>query len=561
MPRLYINYMKKLLFAILVIAAATSVAVGAADRSNKTGVARGLTVFNALVKELQTNYVDTIDSEKLITTAIDAMLYQIDPYTEYYPEEDREELTSISSGQYGGIGAYLQYRNGITIVSEPIYDAPAMRAGVRHGDVILEVDGEDVSKFSEPDQVSKRLRGQPGTEVRVKVRRPFVSDSILEFNILRKTISVDPMPYYGIDSAGAGYIRLTTFNDKSAERVRDAVVELKRDPRLKGIILDLRGNGGGLLESAVQIVGLFVPKGTEVVRTRGFEDKHLKIYKTTKKPVDLDLPLVVMTDGNTASSSEIVAGSLQDLDRAVIVGSRSFGKGLVQVPRPLPYDGLLKVTVARYYIPSGRLIQAIDYSHRNPDGSPARIPDSLTKVWKTAHGREVRDGGGITPDVAVSDTTMNRLIYNVIADNWAFDFANRFRARNPQIADADTWCVTDSIFEEFKASIDPDKFKYDRACETGLDYLRKAAISEGYMNDSVAAQLDVLAGLLRHDLNHDLDLNRKKLIPIIDEEISQRYYSDSDRVKRSLRYDIEADTARAVLLDRDRYNSILRPKK
>lgn len=550
--------MKKLLLAIAVIIAAASIGVGAAtDRSNKTRVARDLSVFNALVKELQLNYVDTINSEKLVRTAIDAMLYQIDPYTEYYPVEDREELTSISSGQYGGIGAYIQHRNGTTIVSEPVYGAPAMNAGVRHGDVILEVDGEDVTTFKEPGEVSKRLRGQPGTTVKVKVRRPYVTDSILTFDILRKTIDVDPMPYFGIDSTGVGYIRLTTFNEKSAERVRRAVTEMKRDPRLKGIVLDLRGNGGGLLESAVQIVGMFVPKGTEVVRTRGFEDKHLKIYKTTKAPIDTEMPLVVLTDGNTASASEITAGALQDLDRAVVVGSRSYGKGLVQVARPLPYDGMLKVTVARYYIPSGRLIQAIDYSHRNPDGSPARIPDSLTKVWKTAHGREVRDGGGITPDVAVSDTSMNRLIYNVLADNWAFDFANRYRARHDDIPA--TWAVDDSVFGEFKAFIDPARFKYDRVCETGLDYLRKAAESEGYMNDSVAAQLDVLATLLRHDLGHDLDFNRPQLEAIIDEEISQRYFSDSIRVQRALRYDLEADTARAVILDRARYDKILKP--
>ena len=550
--------MKKLLLAIAVIIAAASIGVGAAtDRSNKTRVARDLSVFNALVKELQLNYVDTINSEKLVRTAIDAMLYQIDPYTEYYPVEDREELTSISSGQYGGIGAYIQHRNGTTIVSEPVYGAPAMNAGVRHGDVILEVDGEDVTTFKEPGEVSKRLRGQPGTTVKVKVRRPYVTDSILTFDILRKTIDVDPMPYFGIDSTGVGYIRLTTFNEKSAERVRRAVTEMKRDPRLKGIVLDLRGNGGGLLESAVQIVGMFVPKGTEVVRTRGFEDKHLKIYKTTKAPIDTEMPLVVLTDGNTASASEITAGALQDLDRAVVVGSRSYGKGLVQVARPLPYDGMLKVTVARYYIPSGRLIQAIDYSHRNPDGSPARIPDSLTKVWETAHGREVRDGGGITPDVAVSDTSMNRLIYNVLADNWAFDFANRYRARHDDIPA--TWAVDDSVFGEFKAFIDPARFKYDRVCETGLDYLRKAAESEGYMNDSVAAQLDVLATLLRHDLGHDLDFNRPQLEAIIDEEISQRYFSDSIRVRRALRYDLEADTARAVILDRARYDKILKP--
>lgn len=554
--------MKKLLFVIVALGLLAGIAVEAqSSRSDKTRVARDLAIFNAVVKELQMNYVDTIDSEKLVKTAIDAMLREIDPYTEYYPLENREELTSISSGQYGGIGAYIQHRNGRTIISEPVYGAPAATAGVRYGDIILEIDGEDVTGITETDQVSRKLRGQPGTSVRVKVQRPYVQDSILEFDIMRKQISMNPMPYSGIDSTGIGYIRLTTFNEQSANLVKDALLDMKKNPALRGLILDLRGNGGGLLESAVQIVGLFVPKGTEVVRTRGFGDKHLKIYKTTRQPVDLNLPLVVMTDGNTASSSEITAGALQDLDRAVVVGDRSYGKGLVQVPRPLPYDGLMKVTVARYYIPSGRLIQAIDYSHRNPDGSPARIPDSLTRVWKTANGREVRDGGGITPDVAATDSSMNRLIYNVLADQWAFDFANRYRARHDGIADADTWQPDDSLFNEFKAFIDPARFKYDRMCESGIDFLRQAARTEGYQSDSVTALIDSLASMLRHDLNHDLDFNRPALIEILDSEISQRYYDDGDVVKRSLKYDLEVDTARAVLLDKERYNKILRPAK
>ena len=372
---------------------------------------------------------------------------------------------------------------------------------------------------------------------------------------------MNPMPYYGVDSAGVGYIRLTTFNEKSAELVKDALIDMKRNPDLRGVVLDLRGNGGGILEGAVQIVGLFVPKGTEVVRHSGFEGKNLKIYKTAHQPVDTEIPLVVMVDGGTASSSEITAGALQDLDRAVVVGSRSFGKGLVQTSRPLPYDGLLKVTMAHYYIPSGRLIQAIDYSRRNPDGSPMHIPDSLTKVWKTKHGRDVRDGGGITPDVAVSDTSINRLIYNVVADNWAFDYANRFRARNESLPAASEWIMPDSVFTAFKAFIDPTRFKYDKACEQGIDYLRKAAEAEGYMNDSVKAQIELLAGMLKHDLDHDLDFNKANLVRILDTEISERYYDEGDRVMRALRYDMELDTARAVVLDRDRYNALLRPSK
>lgn len=552
--------MRKLFFAIIILTLGAA-AVAKTSRSNKSSVARNITIFNAVLKELQTNYVDTIDADALVQTAIDAMLNRIDPYTEYYPYENREDLTAISTGQYGGIGAYIQRRPAGTIVSEPVYGSPAQQAGIRHGDVIIEVDGVDVTRFKESDKVSRLLRGQAGTDVKVKVRRPYVEDSILTFDITRRTINMNPLPYYGVDSAGVGYIRLTTFNEKSAELVKDALVDMKRNPDLRGVVLDLRGNGGGILEGAVQIVGLFVPKGTEVVRHSGFEGKNLKIYKTAHQPVDTEIPLVVMVDGGTASSSEITAGALQDLDRAVVVGSRSFGKGLVQTSRPLPYDGLLKVTMAHYYIPSGRLIQAIDYSRRNPDGSPMHIPDSLTKVWKTKHGRDVRDGGGITPDVAVSDTSINRLIYNVVADNWAFDYANRFRARNESLPAASEWIMPDSVFTAFKAFIDPTRFKYDKACEQGIDYLRKAAEAEGYMNDSVKAQIELLAGMLKHDLDHDLDFNKANLVRILDTEISERYYDEGDRVMRALRYDMELDTARAVVLDRDRYNALLRPSK
>lgn len=551
--------MKKIFIIIALFALAASIISGRDSRSDKSQAARDITIFNAVLKELQTNYVDTIDTKKLVRNAIDYMLSQIDPYTEYYPQEDSEDLTAISSGKYAGIGAYIQRNGESVMISDPIYGAPARLAGLRHGDVILSIDGVDVSNIRDTEKVSKMLRGQPGTNVNVSVRRPYVADSLVTVDIMRKIIEVEPLPYYGIDSTGIGYIRLNTFNDRSAGEVRDALVSMKSTGKLKGLILDLRDNGGGVLEGAVQIAGLFVPKGTEIVRTSGFDNKNLKIYKTTKSPVDTRIPLVVMVNGNTASASEIVAGSLQDLDRAVVVGERSFGKGLVQGSRPLPYDGLMKITVARYYIPSGRLIQAIDYSHRNPDGSPARIPDSLTNVWHTKAGRPVRDGGGITPDVHAADTSINRLLYNVIADNWAFNFANLYRAENDVIADADTWVVDDSIFESFKAFIDPEKFKYDRMSETGVEFLRSAATAEGYMNDSVAAIIDQLAGLMRHDLGRDLDFNRAQLERILDDEIGRRYYSDGDLVKRSIRRDLEVDTARAVLLDRPRYDSLLRP--
>jgi carboxyl-terminal processing protease len=358
-----------------------------------------------------------------------------------------------------------------------------------------------------------------------------------------------------------GYIDLTTFNENSAREVKAAISDMQHKVALKGLIIDLRDNGGGLLESAVQIASNFVSKGTEIVRMRGRDGANEKIYKTTSSPIAADLPLAILINDGTASSSEILSGSMQDLDRAVIIGERSYGKGLVQNTRPLPNNGMLKITVARYYIPSGRLIQAIDYSHRNPDGSVARIPDSLTKVFHTKLGREVRDGGGITPDVEMTDSASNRLLYNIASDLWAYDFATKYAARTPQIPDADTFEVTDSIFSEFKASLDPDKFKYDKLCESGLDYLRDAAKLEGYMTDSVAAQFDILAGMLKHNLDHDLEFNRDEIIKMLDYEITDRYYSESDMVKRSVRKDEKVEAARALLLDAARYHAILKPKK
>ncbi len=328
---------------------------------------------------------------------------------------------------------------------------------------------------------------------------------------------------------------------------------------MKSIVLDLRGNRGGLLEAAVKIVGLFVPKNTEVLRTRGKGLLNEKVYKTTSAPIDTQIPLAVFIDGGSASSSEITAGALQDLDRAVIIGNRSFGKGLVQSTRPLPYDGVLKVTIAKYYIPSGRLIQAIDYSHRNPDGSVARIPDSLTNVFKTVHGREVRDGGGITPDIDIDYGEANRLTYNIVSDHWAFDYATRYAAMNPEIAPAEEWQITDSIFDDFKQYIDPEKFNYDKVCEQMLASLKKAAEIEGYMNDSTSKEFSVLEGLLKHDLSYDLDNNRKDIEEILASEIIRRYYYQKGQVIEALKRDPTLDSAVVVLNDKVRYKDLLSP--
>ncbi len=554
--------MKKLtsitLAAALAIVSAFATADGA-TRSNKTEVSNNLDIFNAIVKELQTFYVDSIDAKKSVTTAIDAMLSELDPYTEYIPQEDQEAFRSISTGQYGGIGSAIMERNGRTYISEPTEGAPADVAGLKPGDMILLIDGDSVASLGS-SKISDRLKGQPGTKLKVTVKRPYAgADSIIDIDLTRATIDIPSVPYYGVVHDDLGYIMLSTFSEKTPDEVRTALTELKKDPRVKGIVIDLRGNGGGVMESAVEVVSMFVPKGTEVLRTRGKGVLNEKIYKTAHNPVDTKIPLAILIDGGTASAAEIVTGALQDLDRAVVVGSRSFGKGLVQTSRQLPFDGLLKVTMAKYYIPSGRLIQAIDYSHRATDGSVARIPDSLTTVFYTAGGRPVRDGGGITPDSTVTYPDINRLVYNIVHDNWAFDYATKFAAEHETIPPADQFEITDSIYNDFKRFVDPEKLQYDKVCEMMVETLQEAATNEGYMNDSVKAQIDVLRRMLKHNLNSDLDFNRRAISGFLAGEIASRYYHRKGEIVNQLRDDPGLDKAADILHDKKTYEAILAP--
>ena len=552
------NSLRKFIFLVLITLVGSTFI--ASSKNDKAAITRNLDIFNSVYKELQVFYVDSIDAEKSINTAINAMLNDIDPYTEYIPAKEQDAFKTMTTGEYGGIGSYIMERDGKVYISEPYEGSPAQRAGLKAGDLIVKIDN-DTTLGWKSSKVSERLKGQAGTPLTVVVQRPYVEDSIITINLMREKIQVPSVPYYAVVKDNIGYIYLTSFTDKSAKEVRDALVELKKDPRVKSIILDLRSNGGGLLESAVKIVGLFVPKNTEVLRTKGKGHLNEKVYKTTSSPIDTEIPLAVFIDGGSASSSEIVAGALQDLDRAVIIGSRSFGKGLVQSTRQLPYDGLLKVTIAKYYIPSGRLIQAIDYSHRNPDGSVARIPDSLTNVFKTAHGREVRDGGGITPDIKVTYPTANRLTYNIVRDNWAFDYATRFAATTPTIASAHDFVITDSIFNDFKKFIDPDKFQYDKVCEKMLSDLKETAKIEGYANDSINAQFEILEGMLKHNLDKDLDNNRKEISELLASEIIKRYYYQKGQIIESLKSDIALDSAAVILNDLNAYRKILSPVK
>ncbi len=533
----------------------------AASALNDAAVIRNLDIFNSLYKELNTFYVDTLNAKKHIETAINAMLDEIDPYTEYIPDDAQDDFMVISTGEYGGIGSYIMERKtGGVYISGPYAGSPAARAGLKSGDQIIMIDGDSVAGWKS-DKVSKRLKGQANTQITVTVKRPYTPDSIKTFTFNREKIKLNPVTFYGVTKDGLGYIALNTYNEHSAEGVKKALLEFKANPAVKGVVLDLCGNGGGLVDEAIKILGFFLPKGTEVLTTKGRATKDFRVYKTSEQPIMPDMPLAVLVDGGSASASEITAGALQDLDRAVIVGTRSFGKGLVQTTRPLPFNSLLKLTIAKYYIPSGRLIQEIDYSHRNPDGTFKHKPDSLCNVFHTAHGREVRDGGGITPDVKVTFPEVNRLVYNIVRGNWAFDYATKYASEHPSIAPAGEFEITDEIFDDFKKFIDPNKFEYDKVCETGLALLRKTADSEGYMTDSVKTEFDKLEKMLKHNLNHDLDRNRAEISRYLASEIVKRYYYEPGECENGLKYHKALEAATKMLKKPGEYERILHLKK
>ena len=552
--------MKKIFIPLI---AGVALVAGAETRSSKADISRGIDIFSSVFREVQLNYVDTLDAKKAINTAITYMLDEIDPYTEYYSSDDTEDLAQLSTGEYGGVGSVInKSRDGRVRFSEPYENTPSWRAGARAGDVILQIDTVKITPDFTVARVSELLRGTAGTTINVTVSRPYDPDSIKVLTIERDKIHNPEVPYYGTvgPDGKVGYIILNSFTEKAPQAVGEALADLQ-GRGITSLVLDLQSNPGGLLESAVEIVGLFVDKGTEVVRTRGRDPRNERIYKTTRKPVAPDLPLAVLINGGSASSAEIVAGSLQDLDRAVIIGQRSFGKGLVQSSRPLPYDGAVKLTVAKYYIPSGRLIQAIDYSRRNPDGSVARTPDSLTTVYPTLHGRQVRDGGGITPDLRVEPIKSNRLLYTVQSGGWDIDFANLFASRNPEIGDPEKFVVTDSVFAEFKAFINPDEFKYDKAYEAYMKTLRESLESEGYLTDTVSNYITGLEQLLRRDLGEDLDHNRRELNYLLIDAIVPRYGFRRAALAAELPYNDALTRAVELFSDPEAYKAILAPKK
>lgn len=555
------NTKKTLIAAFAVLLGIGLLSFKGDDRNFK--IAKNLDLFNSIFKELDMFYVDTIDVEKMIQNGVNGMLALTDPYTEYYPEEEVSSLKEMITGKYGGIGAAIRYyeANDRIVVVEPTEGMPAAEAGVKAGDIILEVGGKEMlrgdlkpQEFS--SKVSDALRGEPGTSFVLKVLRPMQNDSTeMEFKITRKSIRTNPVPYYGMVRDSIGYIALQGFTDNCSKDFKKAFIELKQKGA-KSLIIDLRDNGGGSLSEAVDIVGLFVPKGQEVVYTKGKIKQAENSFKTRFEPVDTEIPLVVLVNGSSASASEILSGSLQDLDRAVIVGSRTYGKGLVQTTRPLPYNGTLKVTTSKYYIPSGRCIQAIDYSKKNADGSVARTPDSLTNVFHTEIGREVRDGGGIRPDIEVKAPKFPNIIFYLMNEDIIFDYATQYCWNHQAPASVAEFKLTDDDYEAFKTLVKSRDFTYDRQSEKMLKSLKEMAEFEGYM-DGAKEEFAALEKKLNHNLDRDLETFKKQISEYLSQEIITRYFYQRGAAMERLKDDDDLESAVKVLQNKAEYAKIL----
>ena len=527
-------------------------------------IVKSLDVFNSVFKELDLFYVDSINPKEVIEYGIRAMLAKTDPYTEYYPEEDNT-LKEMTTGKFGGIGSVIRYytpRKRVAII-EPSEGHPAAEAGLKAGDIIMEINGKDMAQGDRipndlTSYVSDNLRGEPGTLCVIKVERP-TSDSTyvpMEFKVTRGTIRTNPVPYYNMLNDSIGYIYISTFSvEGCSKEVKRALIELKQKGATS-LVIDLRGNTGGLLNEAVNVVNFFVPKGKEIVKTKGKFKQMDYVYRTVNEPIDLEIPLAILVDGGTASAAEILSGSLQDLDRAVIIGNRTFGKVLVQTLRDLPYNSSMKITTAKYYIPSGRCVQAIDYSRRNADGTIARTPDSLTNVFHTEAGREVRDGGGIRPDIEVKMEKTPNIIFYLVNEDMIFDYATQYVIKHPNIPEVKDFQLTDADYADFKAMMKRRNFTYDRQSEAMLKNLKEMAEFEGYM-ENAKEEFAALEKKLQHNLDLELDRFAKDIKPLIAEEIVKRYYFERGAVQETLKDDADLKKALEVLQQLEEYNKVL----
>lgn len=524
--------------------------------ANYFEISKNLDIFATLYREVNTYYVDDVDAGKLMKKAIDEMLESLDPYTNYISEAEAEDFRFQMTGQYGGIGSMVGARDGLIVITDPYEGYPAQKADLRAGDIILEIEGKSTKNKTTSD-VSKLLKGQPGTQVKLLIKR----EGEGEFTkvLTREEIQLKNVPYVGMISENTGYIRLASFTQNAGKEVRDALVELKKNPGLKNVILDVRGNPGGLLHESINIVNVFVPQGQEVVSTKGKVQEWDKVYRTLNQPVDTDIPVVVLTNRGSASASEIVSGSIQDLDRGVVIGQRTFGKGLVQSTRPLTYNAQLKVTTAKYYTPSGRCIQALDYSHRNADGSVGAVPDSLKKAFKTKNGRTVYDGGGIDPDVETKQFTYSKIAESLLINQLIFDFATQYRIKHPTIAPAKDFKLTDADFNDFKQFIAGKKYDYQTASEKSLEDFRKKAEEEKYF-EAVKGQYEQLKQNLTHDKQADLDKNKAEIVELLEAEIAKRYYYQRAQYEMAFKHDEDVQEALKLFADMNKYRQLLGKK-
>lgn len=516
-------------------------------------IAKNLDIFYTLFRELNLYYVDDTDPEKLINAGIEGMLESLDPYTSFIPESQMDDFKFITTGEYGGIGAIIRKAGKYAMVAEPYKGFPADKAGLMAGDTIISIDGTSTAGKDVGD-VSELLKGTPNTTITVKIKR-YGSNEVMEKKIVREKISINNVPYFGMLDQKTGYIRLTNFTKDAGQEVKGALTALKK----KGagsVILDLRGNPGGLLIEAVNVSNIFVDKGQEVVSTKGKVKQWDSEYKTSEDAVDSKIPLVVLTDRGSASASEIVAGAIQDLDRGIIIGQKTFGKGLVQTTRPLSYNTQLKVTTAKYYIPSGRCIQALDYTHRNEDGSVGYIPDSLISEFKTKNGRKVFDGGGIAPDILVENEQFSRIATSLYTKNLIFDFATIYVAGHDSIGPVETFRITDADFNSFIVFLKNKDFDYTTRSDDQLNELIKVATQEKYY-DIAKSEFDALKEKLAHDKNKDLQTFKEEIIDLVTEEIASRYYYQEGRARSGLMKDDYILKAIEVLNNKEQYSSIL----
>lgn len=525
-----------------------------AQQNHTFDVVKNLDVFHNIYRNLDAFYVDTLDADKVIKIGIDAMLHSLDPYTEYFPEEDQSDLKMLTQAKYGGIGSLIRMmKDSTVIIAEPYEGMPAAEVGLQAGDVLLQIDDKDLKGMGTPE-VSNLLRGEPGTTFVLKFKRPNETKP-REVKITRQSIKLPAVPYYGM-IGNSGYINLSQFTNDCYGYVRKAVISLK-EQGAQNLIFDLRGNPGGALDQAVRIVNLFVPKGLTIVETRGKVEGGNQTYKTTDQPLDEEIPMVVLVNNNSASASEIVAGSLQDLDRAVVIGSRTYGKGLVQSIRELPYNGNLKLTTAKYYIPSGRCIQEVDYKQRRERNATKKGAASDSTVYKTRNGRPVMSGKGITPDVEVPHDTLQNIVYYLGNDDVLINYGTKYCQSHAAPKSVADFKLTDADFEDFKKMVIDSDFKYDRLSEKRLEDLKKVAEFEGYYEDA-KAEFETLEAKLTHNLSREMDHHAKDLRQLISYEIIKRYFYESGSVQESLKDDIDLKKAQEILADKAKYNEILK---